>query len=232
MAESRSGRNSRRPARGPARKRFTRKLPEDRRAALIDATIASLKRNGHDGLAVRKIAAAARVSIGLINHHFPRKDALVAEAYRSFHRQLLDGFQSVVAGAPNDPRARLRAFFEANFTPPNLDRDVLTAWLVFWSLFRHSRPIQRAHRDTYGGYVELVRQLLADVREGRSDIGGSNAGGSSNAGSGKGQVTPRLAAIGLTALLDGLWLEWCLDPDNFSPSEAIELCESWSERLR
>lgn len=224
---SRSARNSRRLPRAPARRRFTRKLPEDRRAALVDATIASLKRNGHDGLVVRKIAAAAHVSIGLINHHFPRKDALVAEAYRRFHRQLLDGFQSAVAGAPDEPRARLRAFFEANFTPPNLDRDVLTAWLVFWSLFRHSRPIQRAHRDTYGGYLELVRRLLADVRAGASDASGDS--GTSDDG---GRHTPRLAAIGLTALLDGLWLEWCLDPDNFSPREAIELCESWAERLR
>ncbi len=214
-------------------------MPEDRRAALIDATIVSLKRNGHEGLAVRKIAAAARVSIGLINHHFPRKDALVAEAYRRFHRQLLDGFQMAVAGAPNEPRARLRAFFEANFTPPNLDRDVLTAWLVFWSLFRHSRPIQRAHRDTYGGYVELVRRLLADMRTVGDNSGGTGAAGAAggaavaNAGSdGSGRHSPRLAAIGLTALLDGLWLEWCLDPDTFSPREAIELCESWAERLR
>lgn len=197
------------------RKRFTRKLAEDRRAALIEATIASLKRNGHEGLAVRKIAAAAKVSIGLINHHFPRKDALVAEAHRRFHRQLLDGFQAAVAQAPATPQARLRAFVEANFTPPNLDRDVLTAWLVFWSLFRHSRPIQRAHRDTYGGYVELVRSLLSDLH-----------------GNASGARTPRLSAIGLTALLDGLWLEWCLDPENFSPREAIALCETWAEHVR
>jgi hypothetical protein len=40
-----------------------------------------------------------------------------------------------------------------------------------------------------------------------------------------------LAAIGLTALIDGLWLEWCLDPDNFAPREAVELCEAWVDRL-
>ena len=41
----------------------------------------------------------------------------------------------------------------------------------------------------------------------------------------------RLAAIGLTALLDGLWLEWCLDPGTFRPAEAIALCESWVDSL-
>ena len=33
------------------------------------------------------------------------------------------------------------------------------------------------------------------------------------------------------ALIDGLWLVWCLDPDNFEPGEAVELCEAWVERL-
>jgi hypothetical protein len=28
-----------------------------------------------------------------------------------------------------------------------------------------------------------------------------------------------------------LWLEWCLDPDNFEPREAVQLCEAWVDRL-
>jgi len=39
------------------------------------------------------------------------------------------------------------------------------------------------------------------------------------------------AAIGLTALLDGLWLEWCLEPGTFRPAEAVELCEEWVAQL-
>ena len=44
-------------------------------------------------------------------------------------------------------------------------------------------------------------------------------------------VDLRLAAIGLTALLDGLWLEWCLEPASFRPAEAIGLCEAWVDNL-
>ena len=35
----------------------------------------------------------------------------------------------------------------------------------------------------------------------------------------------RLKAIGLTALVDGLWLEYCLDPTSFSAAEAQQLVE-------
>ena len=198
-----------------AKPRFARRLPQDRRQAFVRATIECLKRHGHDGLSVRRIAAQAGASIGLINHHFPNKDALIAEAYRQFHRELVAGLERAVASAPAEPRARLRAFFEANFSPPHLDRDVLTAWVVFWGLYRHSKAIQRAHRDTYQAYVDLVRGMLADLERQSGSL----------------RMSVRLAAIGLTAMLDGLWLEWCLDPETFRPAEAVTLCETWVERL-
>src|SRR5207244_9625266 len=77
--------------------RFERKLPDARRQALVAATIECLKRFGHDGLSIRRISAQAKVSIGLINHHFPTKDALVAEAYRHFNNELVSGLRQAVA---------------------------------------------------------------------------------------------------------------------------------------
>jgi len=61
----------------------------------------------------------------------------------------------------------------------------------------------------------LVRAMLADWA----------------AETGKLRFSLRLAATGLTAMIDGLWLEWCLDPANFRPAEAIALCESWIDSL-
>jgi len=34
---------------------------------------------------------------------------------------------------------------------------------VFWGLHRHSRLIQRVHRETYQGYVNLLRGMLAEL---------------------------------------------------------------------
>jgi TetR/AcrR family transcriptional regulator, transcriptional repressor of bet genes len=203
------------------RPRFQRQLPERRRAALIAATIECLKRYGHEGLSIRTISAQAGVSVGLINHHFPNKDELVAAAYRHFNRELVDGVKAAVASAPAEPAARLRAFLEASFSPPNLDANALAVWVVFWGMYRHSRPIQRVQRATYTDYVRLVRGLLVDL------IGKGDGG----RGRGKGGVNLRLAAIGFTALLDGLWLEWCLEPGKFRPREAVALCEGWVDAL-
>jgi TetR/AcrR family transcriptional repressor of bet genes len=164
---------------------------------------------------VRRIAAAAGVSIGLINHHFPSIDELIAEAYRHFSRELVHSLESALNTAAETPRARLHAFLKASFSPPTLDPDLLNVWIVFWGLHRHSQDIQRVHAEVYGIYLELVRRLLADAAK----------------ESGKGRFNSRLTAIGLVAMLDGLWLEWCLDPDNFQPKEAVALCESWIDHV-
>jgi AcrR family transcriptional regulator len=195
--------------------RFERKLPDARRQALIEATIECLKKSGHDGLSIRRISAQAEVSIGLINHHFPTKDALVAEAYRYFNNELVGSLRKAVADTPGTPREQLRAFFNASFSPPNLDSDVLAVWVVFWGMYRHSKEIQGVQSETYHGYVDLLRAMLADLER---EVG-------------KLRFNLRLSAIGLTALIDGLWLEWCLDPDNFEPEEAVQLCEAWVDRL-
>jgi TetR/AcrR family transcriptional regulator, transcriptional repressor of bet genes len=195
--------------------RYERRVASDRREALIDAAIECLKRHGHEGLSVRRIAAKAGVSIGLINHHFPGKDTLVAEAYRAFGRRLSAGFEAAVDSAGADPRARLSAFFKAVFSRPNLDPEVLTAWVVFWGLLRVSPEMRAVYEEEGRGYGDLLENLLADLARER----------------GRSRPDLRLAVIGLTALLDGLWLDWCLDPQSFRPKEAAALCDDWVDRV-
>jgi TetR/AcrR family transcriptional regulator, transcriptional repressor of bet genes len=207
--------------RPPRKARFERQLPQVRRQALIAATIECLKRYGHDGLSIRTISAQAGVSVGLINHHFPNKDELVAAAYRHFNGELVAGMQAAVARAGDSAESRMHAFLQASFSPPNLDADVLAVWVVFWGLYRHSKLIQRVHRETYQGYVQLVRGILAELLPQPARPRGRRSG-----------VDLRMASIGLTALLDGLWLEWCLEPGTFRPNEAIALCEAWIRSLR
>jgi len=200
---------------GSRQPRYQRQSADDRRQALIEATIKSLKKNGHEGLSVRRVAAEAGVSIGLINHHFPNKNRLVAESYRHFSRQLAAGFQAAVDAAGPDPGTRLQAFIESVFSRPSLDPQVLSAWLVFWSLLRHSPEMRRAHGEAQGGYGELLSELLADYER----------------ASGGFRMRRALAQIGLTAMLDGLWLEWCLDPKRFEPRDAVALCAAWVDGL-
>jgi AcrR family transcriptional regulator len=196
--------------------RFERQVASDRREALVDAAIESLKRYGYEGLSVRRIAAEAGVSIGLINHHFPNKDALVAESYRAFSRKLAASFEAAVKAAGPAPRARLRAYINAFFSNPNLDPQVLTAWVVYWSLVQVSPEMRVVHQEESRGYADLLGRLLSDLARERR---------------GQSAQELELAVAGFTALLDGLWLKYCLDPASFRPKDAVALCEDWADRV-
>src|SRR5216684_3129208 len=95
--------------------KFHRATPAVRREALVDATLSCLKQYGHEGVSVRRISAAAGVSIGLINHHFPSKSGLVAEAYETLAISLQDSIHRQADAGAGSPRERLSGFIRASF---------------------------------------------------------------------------------------------------------------------
>ncbi|MDP9064452.1 MAG: TetR/AcrR family transcriptional regulator [Pseudomonadota bacterium] len=199
--------------------KFRREAPAVRRDALIAATLGCLKKYGHDGASVRRISAAAGVSIGLINHHFPSKSGLIAETYETLALSLLDAIRRQAESRAASPRARISGFFRASFTPDLLEPALFNVWLVFWSMVAHSPEMRAVHDRTYGAYRSTLEALLGQL---------ARSGDVPN-------FKLRPAAIALAALLDGLWLELSLSgraaASTFKPREAVALCEDWIDAL-
>ena len=183
---------------------FTREAPDVRRTALIEAAARVLAAKGVAGASVRTICAEAGVSAGLLRHYFDGVDALIAATYEATGARIDAALEAAVAAAGEGPRARLSAYLTASFAPPVLDPDLLATWLAFWSLVKVDPAIAAIHRRTYAGYRARLEELL-----GACDP----------------RVDARLAAIGLTAVVDGLWLELCLDATVFTPAEAGAIAE-------
>lgn len=195
---------------------FTRMDPEARKALLVKATLACLKKHGFQGLSVRKICTQAGVSLGLISHYYSGKDALVAEAYQTITDEVMT--QLTVAMAENagqGVRQQLSAFFQASFSKQLLNTFLLEAWLAFWGAVRTSDSIRQAHDRSYTSYRSILEQALEQLS---TEQGWDN-------------FNYELAAISLTAVIDGLWLEHGLDPNIFTPDEGIKICEAWVDGL-
>jgi AcrR family transcriptional regulator len=186
-----------------------------RREALVEATLQSLKAHGHEGTSIRRISACAGVSIGLINHHFRSKSELVAAAYESLAIQLQRSLRDEADRTDLAPRERLSGFFRASFAPQIIDPVLFSVWLVFWSMVLHSPEMRTVHDRTYRQYRALIESMLSAVA----------ASGDAPA------FKLRPAAIGLSALLDGLWVEMSLAPSTFTARDAIGLCEDWISAL-
>lgn len=194
-------------------RRTLREEPESRRAALIAATQRCLAERGVDGTSVREICARAGVSLGLVRHYFGGVDALIAETYRVTAAEVAGDLAEAIAGAAS-PRERLSTFVEASFRAELVDGDLLRIWLAFWSLVGKDEAIRAIHSDIYRDYRAMVETLIGDVA--------AEAGVT---------LDVHRAALGLTALLDGLWLELSLDRSTFEPVEAIAIVTDWIEGL-
>nr|WP_181704015.1 TetR family transcriptional regulator C-terminal domain-containing protein [Chthonobacter albigriseus] len=178
---------------------------------MIAATAQCLAELGVAGTSVREVAARAGVSAGLIRHHFGSMDQLILDTYRFVGERVSAAIDGAIAAAGDDPYARLDAFLEANFRPPILDADLLSTWLAFWSLVRRDPRVRQVHAEIYAGNRAQLETILAAIAEARGR-----------------PLDTRLTGIAITALVDGLWLEHCLDSTTFSPAEAVEIARSFA----
>ena len=198
------------------RARFKRESPEERRRQLGEAALRCIVKHGNAGVSLRQIAAEAGVTQGLITHHFGEINELVAYAFDIMSDGLLQKIMGAVADVGEDPKARLEAFINASFSPVMFDRQVLSVWVVFWGLILHSPRMSASQREEYSTYLKTVEGLILDYAEAEGFTVGD----------------ARLTAVSFTAMMDGLWLAWCLNPHTFSPEEGIRICHGWVDGLR
>lgn len=196
-------------------KKTERMSPNVRKDALIAATLKCLSTEGHEGLSIRKISAEAGVAVGLINHHYANKEDLVAQAYEHLTLSHLEGIKNEVLTADPHPRSQLSAFVRAMLSPIIVDPGVFRAWIVFWSLKQPGNAFSQVYDRTYGEYRHFLEDILRRLAISR----------------GVPLLDFRLAAIGLMALLDGLWIEGSLDPETLSTEDAVRLAEAWVDAL-
>jgi TetR/AcrR family transcriptional repressor of bet genes len=193
---------------------FVRAAPDARRRDLIDATARCLASGGVAGASVRAICREAGVSPGLLGHYFGGIEALIVATYRETGARVAAAIDDSVARAGADPRARLDAYVAASFLPPVLDPALLATWLAFWSLVKSDPAVAEAHADIYRGFRGGMETLVAaclGARAAATDV--------------------RLIVVAITALVDGLWLELCLDPATFTADEARAMAVRWLDTL-
>ena len=192
---------------------FVRETADVRRQALIDATAKCLAERGAGGASVRAICAMAGVSPGLLTHYYDGIEALILATYRDAGRRVGEAMDAAAEKAGDDPRARLDAYATASFRPPVLDPDLLATWVAFWSLVKSTPPIAQAHAEIYATYRDAMQDLIAACDPGVKED------------------KARLTAVAITALVDGFWLELCLDTSSFTAEEACDMTRRWISDL-
>lgn len=165
-----------------------------RREQIVRATIRCLARDGYAGLTMKRVAAEAEVSQGILHYYFRDKAAMLAAAALRVTADL-DRRVATEARAARDARGRLRAVIRACLRTAVDDRDFWTVFIEFWGEAFHDRRLAAVNRRAY---VRARRLIGAGLAQGIA----------------LGQFRPvnveEAAAVTL-ALLDGLALQLTFD---------------------
>jgi len=196
----------------------SRQKGNTREAELIEATLACIAREGMRKVTVRKIAEYAGVTNGLIRFYFSNKAEIIRAAYAKLLEETFFHTSSAIDDMDDVPAAeRLRAYIVANMSPPVVSRDSLLLWANFLPLTHDDPEMANIRRhgylETTGRFVPLIADAIrADGRE-ITD------------------AETRRRAIKINALVDGLWLEGCLSPEDLKPAELQKIALSGASSL-
>lgn len=134
-----------------------RKLPRDeRRVQLIEATIATLARQGYARTTMSEVARVAGLSHGLVNFHFQSKDNLLLETLLYLAEEYRLNWTTALAAAGPGAAQQLDALLRADFAPQVCTPDRLSAWCAFWGEAQ-SRPM---YQDRCGSNDEVYTDTL------------------------------------------------------------------------
>jgi len=193
--------------RKPASERHTRESPEVRRKSIIQAAMRSIAKYGYAGTTIGRICAEAQVSRGLINHHFGTKEELIRQSYKALCDEWAFQTRDLLLETHRDPEEKLRAMIRVSFGPTVFKQDHLGIWVGFWSVIGKSPSLKKLNRQLYIQDRETYQKTFDEIAVKRGKT-----------------IDSRRAAVSLGALMDGLWLEWSLDPKGFTPEEAEAAC--------
>ena len=185
---------------GPARKPRRTEDKSVRRLQLIEATMDCIAKNGLTGTTLAKITEVAGLSLGLVNFHFDSKERLFEETLRFVASEHRDKWQKAIKATQLTDADRFLAILDSFFYPQICSRRKLSVWFAFFG--------ETANRSIYRKIVtdideERHQESMRLIRRFAADDGGSG-------------IDPIFVSLTLEALIDGLWLNMLLYPEDFS----------------
>ena len=186
-------------------------MSEVRRPQLIRATIKVIGQVGMSRASVAVIGRAAGVSPGIISHYFGGKDGLLEATMRFILKDLADITRATLEKtSKEDPLGRVLAIVESNFSGGQVNSDVTSTWLAFWSRAMHDPALyrlQQVNEKRLLSYLRFELKLMLPLGAAKS------------------------VAIAIAALIDGMWLRGALTPEGINPEQAERIIADYVESL-
>ena len=174
---------------------------------LISSAIKSISEKGINETTMSDVSQGAGLSQGIVNFHFKSKELLLIETLKFISNEYLQSFQSSLKKSGSDPRKKIIAIINNDFSIKICSRDKIALWFTFFSEVKFKPAYHQIckQRDLY--YQKMTENIFRElIKLEKSKISLTNV------------------SNGLQALVMGLWLDQLVDPDTFKRKKAKEIC--------
>jgi AcrR family transcriptional regulator len=185
--------------------------PDDRRQAIVDATLSVARRQGLGSTTVRDVAAEMGTSSGLIHHYFDSMDDVLAAAFEHAAGGDLARARERIA-AQRQAGERLDAFIQS-YAPAQSDW-TMQLWLDAWSEAARRPALQRVSRALNREWQGMVRSIIEDGVDSGAFVADD----------------PDAAAWRLLSVLDGLALQVVAHDALISRADVVEWARAAADR--
>ncbi|EPG36852.1 transcriptional repressor BetI [Acinetobacter colistiniresistens] len=161
-----------------------------RREEIINAAFYVISEVGLSNTTIAQIAKKAELSTGIVSHYFGDKQGLINTCMQEMLNVLRQKTDQYKTEADAHPENQIKAIIDSNFDISQVNKQAMRVWLDFWSASMHLPELGRLQRiNDQRLYSNLKHYFLMLVED-------------------KQQAS--IAARGLAALIDGLWLRGSL----------------------
>ena len=175
------------------------RISDIRRRELRHAAYQVLQKEGMAGATIEKVAQQAGASKGIVHHYFKTKQELFEHAMRHSNSLLRDEVIRLMRLA-RSPDERLWAIIEGNFSPAFFTTGICHAWLALCAEVPREPQLARIQRIVHARMHSNLTSALADL------VPADQC---------------ETVALGITTLIDGLWLRLGLRPGELSAAQAL-----------
>lgn len=181
-----------------------------RQQNLVDATLDCLAEHGYHGATIRRITAGIGTNVSMVQYHFGGKANLMRASYRYFRQGVRDTYMSLAATSDPDPVRQLEIRVRAMIcSRAQAGRRMTRIWISFLELLYSDSEVSETRTEIYEYYVRELADCIVRILAGRD-------------GEPSATEVHRLA-VGFYSVIDGLWLEYALNPSGMSPDDAVEI---------
>ena len=174
---------------------------------LISSTIKNISNKGINETTMHDVSQGAGLSQGIVNFHFKSKELLLIETLKYISNEYLESFQKFLNKSGNDPRKKIIAIINNDFSSKICSRDKISVWFTFFSEIKFKPAYRQICRERDLYYQNVTEDIFSELikRE-------------------KNNLSKKSLSIAFQSLIMGLWLNQLDEPSKFSKSESKKIC--------